>query len=69
MAKKISFEESLLRLKEIVDILEKGNTSLEESMKVFEGGSKRAASCYETLKKAEQQVTEISGSTEASMEE
>lgn len=69
MAKKISFEESLLRLKEIVDALEKGNTSLEESMKLFEEGSKLAAVCYETLKKAEQKVTEISGSIEASMEE
>lgn len=69
MAKKISFEESLLRLKEIVEALEKGNTSLEESMKLFEEGSKLAASCYETLKKAEQKVTEISSSTEATMEE
>ena len=69
MAKKISFEESLLRLKEIVDALEKGSTSLEESMKLFEEGSKLAASCYETLKKAEQKVTEISNNTEASMED
>ncbi len=69
MAKKISFEESLIRLKEIVEALEKGSTSLEESMKLFEEGSKLAASCYDTLKKAEQKVTEISEKTETSMEE
>ena len=69
MAKKISFEESLIRLKEIVETLEKGSTSLEESMKLFEEGSKLAASCYDTLKKAEQKVTEISEKTETSMEE
>lgn len=69
MAKKISFEESLIRLKEIVEVLEKGSTSLEESMKLFEEGSKLAASCYDTLKKAEQKVTEISEKTETSMEE
>jgi len=69
MAKKISFEESLIRLKEIVEALEKSSTSLEESMKLFEEGSKLAASCYDTLKKAEQKVTEISEKTETSMEE
>ena len=41
----------------------------EESKKLFEEGSKLAASCFDTLKKAEQKVTEISEKTETSMEE
>jgi exodeoxyribonuclease VII small subunit len=67
MPKKATFEESILRLKEIVDTLEKGETSLEESMKLFEEGSKLSASCYDTLKKAEQKISDISEKTSEGM--
>ena len=36
--KKKTYEDSLLRLEEIVSALEKGNMSLEESLKLFEEG-------------------------------
>jgi len=61
MAKKkeTSFESSLQRLQEISDILERGEISLEESIKLYEEGIILAKNCYSTLKEAELKVTEI----------
>ncbi len=59
MAKKLSFEEAMDRLQEIVSKLENGEESLEDSMKLFEEGAKLSALCYETLDKAEQRITEL----------
>lgn len=58
--KKASYEGNIEKLREIVERLESGEASLEESMKLFEQGIKLSASCYETLKKAEQKITELS---------
>lgn len=60
MNKKVNFEKSMQRLEEIVDQLENGNVSLEESMKLFEEGTKLTALCYDALKKAEQKIIDIS---------
>ena len=65
-AKKLKFEEAMSRLQEIVEKLETGEESLENSMKLFEEGAKLSAQCYELLDKAEQQVTEL---TKISQEE
>ncbi len=61
MAKKkeSSFESSLERLQQISDILEKGEVSLEESIKLYEEGINLAKICYTTLKEAELKVTEL----------
>ena len=58
--KKPSYEASIQELEEIVAKLESGEESLEESLKLFEKGTKLAASCYQTLEKAEQKITELS---------
>ena len=58
----MKIEDSLKRLKEIVDKLGSGDLSLEESLKLFEEGSAISAGCYDYLKKAEQRITEISDS-------
>ena len=55
----MKLEDSLKRLKEIVEVLSSGDLSLEESLTLFEEGSKISASCYDYLKKVEQRVTEI----------
>ena len=60
MKKKPDYEQSMLRLEEIVELLESGELPLEESMKLFEEGTKLSAECYETLKKAEQKITQLS---------
>lgn len=59
MAKEMSFEQAMERLKEIVEKLETGEESMESSMKLFEEGTKLSAKCYDMLSKAEQKVKEI----------
>ena len=56
-AKKKPFEESMTRLEEIVSILERGESTLDESLALFEEGTKLSASLGKLLDKAEQKVT------------
>mgnify|MGYP001049564850 CR=1 FL=1 len=60
MAKSKSFEAELKKLQEIVAKLEGGAESLEESLKLFEEGTKIAKFCYEVLEGAEQKITNLS---------
>jgi exodeoxyribonuclease VII small subunit len=50
------FEESLKKLETIVDQLEKGDLSLEESLKLFEEGVALSANCKKELDEAEGKV-------------
>ena len=60
----MSYEETISKLGETVKQLESGKLSLEESIEMFEQGTKLARECYETLKNAEQKITLISESEE-----
>ena len=60
MAKTKSFESELARLQEIVAKLEKSTESLDDSLKLFEEGTKISKFCYEVLDKAEQKITNVS---------
>jgi exodeoxyribonuclease VII small subunit len=51
------FEEAMKRLEIIVESLEKGDLSLEESLRVFEEGMKLLHFCSRKLEEAEQKVT------------
>jgi len=53
----MSFEQALARLDEIVNILEKGDAPLEQSLALFEEGTALAKRCSSALEKAEQRVT------------
>lgn len=55
--KKLSFEEAMKRLEEIVSHLEKGDIPLEESIRLFEEGSGLLALCSSQLEDAEQKVS------------
>ena len=55
----INFENSLLELENIVSILEKGECSLDESIKLFENGMKHISICKDALKKAENKINSI----------
>ncbi|MBU0674769.1 MAG: exodeoxyribonuclease VII small subunit [Proteobacteria bacterium] len=55
MAKK-NFEESLARLEEITEVLEKGELSLEQSLKMFNEGIKLVEFCHTKLDEAQGQV-------------
>ena len=57
--KKLSFEESLARLEEIVRHLEKGDLPLSESLRLFEEGTALLASAGKMLDEAEQKVVKL----------
>ena len=68
-AKKMSFEESLAKLEEIVRHLEKGDMPLSDSLKLFEEGTSLLASCNKMLEDAEQKVVKLrKGSDRAPVE-
>ena len=52
-----TFESQMARLEEIVRLLERGEAPLNESMKLFEEGTRLSASLGKLLDKAEQKVT------------
>lgn len=54
--KKMTFEQSLARLDEIVKHLEKGDLPLNDSIELFEEGTGLIASCSKMLDEAEQKV-------------
>lgn len=52
-----SFEEQMEALEEIVEELEKGELSLEDSVSKFEEGIKISKQCNKTLEDAEKKIT------------
>ena len=58
-AKKKPFEESMTRLEEIVSILERGESTLDESLALFEEGTKLAAACSKQLDQAVQKILKL----------
>ena len=66
---KISFEQAMKRMSEIVNELEDGNMKLEETLELFEEGVKLSKICREFLGNAAKKVEEIkSGNEEAAPE-
>jgi len=57
--KKLTFEQQLERLEEIVSALESGEASLADSLKLFEEGTKLISACSKQLDQAEQQVVKL----------
>lgn len=57
--KKVTFEQQLQRLEEIVAALEKGDVSLADSLSLFEEGTKLITACSRQLDQAEQQVVTL----------
>ena len=55
----INFEKAMEELEGIVEDLESGDLSLENSLKSFEKGIKLARQCQEQLSKAELQVQKL----------
>ena len=58
--KTIDFEKSLKQLEALVNKLEKGELSLEESLKQFEQGVKLTRECRQALQSAEQKISILS---------
>lgn len=57
--KKLSFEQSMVRLDEIVRHLEKGDMPLNDSLALFEEGTALIRSCEKQLDEAEQKVVKL----------
>ncbi len=58
-AKKMTFEQQITRLEEIVSVLEQGDVPLADSLSLFEEGTKLIAACTKQLDQAEQQVVKL----------
>lgn len=58
--KKLNFEQSIARLEEIVSLLERGEAPLEQSVALFEEGTKLIGGCNKLLDSAEQKVQKLS---------
>lgn len=57
--KSITFEESMVRLEQIVRAMECGDVPLEESLKLFQEGTQLVQSCGKLLDNAQLQVNKI----------
>ena len=57
--KKQSFEESMVRLEQIIRAMERGDVALEESLKLFQEGTELVRSCQKLLDEAQMQVKMI----------
>lgn len=57
--KKMSFEESMSRLEQIVRAMEQGDVPLEESLKLFQEGTALVKNCQKLLDDAQLQVKKI----------
>ncbi len=57
---KQTFETAIKKLEETVTALEEGNLTLNDSLKLYEQGTKLASFCGECLDNAEQKIKELS---------
>ena len=57
--KKMTFEQAMARLEEIVKLLEQGEAPLEGALSLFEEGTKLMKKCSAQLDRAEQKVTKL----------
>lgn len=60
MAAKMTYEQAIARLEEIVGILGNGSVSLDESLKLYEESTKLTALCNSCLEKAKLKISELS---------
>ena len=60
MAAKMTYEQAMARLEEIVTKLDDGSLPLDESIKLFEENTKLASFCNTSLEKAKLKITELS---------
>lgn len=58
--KKTTYEQAIKRLEEIVAILEKGEETLDNSLKLFQEGTELSVFCNDFLNKADLKITELS---------
>lgn len=57
--KKLSFEEAIGKLEQIVEKLEEGDVPLEEAIIYYKEGMELSKLCHDKLKSVEEQLTQI----------
>ncbi len=55
----LTFEQAMNKLQAILERLEAGEETLDDSIKLFEEGAKLSSFCYDKLKTAEQKINQI----------
>ena len=55
----MTFEQAMTRLEQIVATLEGGRCTLDDSLKLFEEGTKLTAYCADQIKNAEQKIIKL----------
>lgn len=55
----MTFEQAMTRLEQIVATLESGRCTLDDSLKLFEEGTKLTAYCAQQIKTAEQKILKL----------
>lgn len=69
MSKELVFEDALKQLQGIVETMQRGSLSLEESMKLFEQGTALVRACTKQLDDAELRVAMLLQKNDGSVEE
>ncbi len=64
--KNMTFEQNMKRLEEIVRAMERGDVTLEESLKMFQEGTELIRSCSKLLDDAELQVKKVMAQADGS---
>ena len=64
MNNKLSYEQSIAKLDDIVRSMERGDVPLEQALKLFEEGASLIASCNKMLDEAEQMVVKLKKGTD-----
>jgi len=64
---KLTFEEALAELEQIVSQLESGDVALEKSIGIYERGEALRARCDELLKQAEARIEKVSPNGDGSV--
>jgi exodeoxyribonuclease VII small subunit len=65
---KLSFEEAIKRLKDIVESIEQGEIPLEDSLEQYEQGMRLIKQCRGILEQAEERIEKISKAEQAESE-
>lgn len=69
MTKEINFEGTMKELEEIVQVLEKGELNLDDSIKEFEKGMKLSKEASKYLEEAEKKITILVKDSEGNLSE
>lgn len=69
MSRSNDFEKSISELENIVSLLESGDITLDESIKLFERGMELAGECRKTLETAKQKIITLTEAEEENEQE